>query len=52
MSLDGAVVEADHSGDRSMYGSYISRHSILDGKVRVPRDAMRFPREVAQYARG
>jgi SH3 domain-containing YSC84-like protein 1 len=52
VSLDGAVVEADHNGDRSMYGSDTSRRSILDGKVRVPGDAMSFTREVAQYARG
>jgi SH3 domain-containing YSC84-like protein 1 len=52
LSLDGAVVEADRSGDRFMYGSDISRQEILDGKVMVPRDAERFIREVAQYTRG
>jgi len=52
VSLDGAVVEADHSGDRSMYGSDTNRQSILDGKVTVPKDAMNFAREVAQYTRG
>jgi lipid-binding SYLF domain-containing protein len=49
VSLDGAVVEADHAGDRSMYGSDASRQEILDGKVRVPRDAETLIREVAQY---
>jgi SH3 domain-containing YSC84-like protein 1 len=49
VSLDGAVVEADHGGDRSMYGSDASRQEILDGKVRVPRDADTLIREVAQY---
>jgi len=49
VSLDGAVVEADHGGDRSMYGSDASRQEILDGKVRVPRDAETLIREVAQY---
>jgi SH3 domain-containing YSC84-like protein 1 len=49
VSLDGAVVEADHSGDRSMYGADTSRQEILDGKVRVPRDAETLIREVAQY---
>src|ERR1700740_3171021 len=52
VSLDGAVVEADHSGDQSMYGADTSRQSILDGKVKVPRDAMSLTREVAQYTRG
>ena len=52
VSLDGAVVEADHTGDRSMYGPDTSRHSILDGRVTVPRDATSFTREVAQYTRG
>jgi SH3 domain-containing YSC84-like protein 1 len=52
VSLDGAVVEADHSGDRSMYGADASRQEILDGKVRVPRDTERLVREVGQYARG
>jgi SH3 domain-containing YSC84-like protein 1 len=52
VSLDGAVVEADHSGDQSMYGANSNRQSILDGKVKVPSDAMAFTREVAQYARG
>jgi SH3 domain-containing YSC84-like protein 1 len=52
VSLDGAVVEADHSGDQSMYGVDTNRQSILDGKVTVPRDAISFSREVAQYTRG
>jgi SH3 domain-containing YSC84-like protein 1 len=52
VSLDGAVVEADHSGDQSMYGADTNRQSILDGKVTVPRDAISFAREVAQYTRG
>ena len=52
VSLDGAVVEADHSGDQSMYGADTSRQSILDGRVKVPRDAMSLTREVAQYTRG
>ena len=35
-SVDGAVVQADHSGDKAMYGSEVSHREILDGKVAVP----------------
>jgi SH3 domain-containing YSC84-like protein 1 len=52
VSLDGAVVDAGHSGDQSMYGPGTNRQSILDGKVTVPTDARRFAREVAQYTHG
>jgi SH3 domain-containing YSC84-like protein 1 len=51
VSLDGAIVETDHSADQSMYGADTSRHAILDGKIAVPRDAIGFAREVAQYTR-
>ena len=36
VSLDGAVVQADKSGDRAMYGEDVDRHEILSGKVPVP----------------
>ncbi len=39
VSLDGAVVQADKSGDRAMYGHDVDRHEILSGKVAVPRSA-------------
>ena len=40
VSLDGAVVQADKSGDEAMYGHDVDRHEILNGKVAVrnPRD--------------
>jgi lipid-binding SYLF domain-containing protein len=50
ISLDGAVVEADHRGDRSMYGDRITRSEILDGKVRIPSAGRPLVREVEQYA--
>jgi SH3 domain-containing YSC84-like protein 1 len=39
VSLDGAVVQADKSGDQAMYGHDVDRHQILNGKVAVPRSA-------------
>ena len=33
ISLDGAVVQADRSGDQSMYGADVDRHEILSGKI-------------------
>ena len=36
-SVDGAVVQADHSGDKAMYGSDVTHQEILHGKVAVPR---------------
>src|SRR5579864_5105033 len=39
VSLDGAVVQADKSGDEAMYGHNIDRHEILSGKIAVPASA-------------
>ena len=39
VSLNGAVVKADKSGDKAMYGQNVNRHEILDGKVAVPASA-------------
>jgi lipid-binding SYLF domain-containing protein len=39
VSLDGAVVQADKSGDQAAYGDNVDRHDILDGKVPVPDSA-------------
>lgn len=36
VSLDGAVVHTDKSGDRAMYGDDATHRQILDGKVAVP----------------
>lgn len=39
VSLDGAVVQADKSGDEAMYGANVDRHEILDGRTPVPASA-------------
>ena len=49
VSVDGAVVQADHSGDKAMYGSNVTRQEILDGKVAVPKSARRLLAELARY---
>src|ERR1700691_751021 len=51
VSLDGAVVQADKSGDKAMYGEYVDRHEILSGKVAVPASARPLVREVDQDSR-
>lgn len=50
VSLDGAEVQADHSGDKALYGSRITRQAILDGKVAVPVSARPLVREIAKYS--
>jgi lipid-binding SYLF domain-containing protein len=50
VSLDGAVVQADKSGDQAMYGHDVNRHEILNGKVAVPRPARSLLEELAKYA--
>jgi lipid-binding SYLF domain-containing protein len=40
VSLSGAVVKADHTGNEALYGSGIDREDVLDGKVAIPPDAM------------
>jgi lipid-binding SYLF domain-containing protein len=49
ISLDGAVVQADHSGDRSMYGANVDRHQILSGKIATPPSARGLSRELNAY---
>ncbi len=48
LALDGAVVQADKSGDESMYGQNVSRHEILTGKVAVPASARPLLREISR----
>jgi len=50
VSLDGAVVQADKSGDKAMYGDNVDRHAILDGQIAVPASARRLLREIGGYA--
>ncbi|MFZ0200331.1 MAG: lipid-binding SYLF domain-containing protein [Candidatus Sulfotelmatobacter sp.] len=50
VSLDGAVMQADKSGDKAMYGDDVNRHEILDGKVAVPASARELVEELGEYA--
>ena len=49
VSLDGAVVQADKSGDKAMYGDDVDRHEILSGKVAVPVSARQLLHEISGY---
>ena len=50
VSLNGAVVQADKSGDEAMYGHDVNRHEILSGKVAVPESAQALLHEIGGYA--
>jgi SH3 domain-containing YSC84-like protein 1 len=50
VSLDGAVVQSDKSGDRSMYGAAVDRHAILNGTVPVPASARHLVHELHAYS--
>ena len=51
VALDGAVVQADKSGDKAMYGDNVDRHEILNGKVAVPASARPLLQEIGRYVR-
>jgi lipid-binding SYLF domain-containing protein len=51
VSLDGAVVQTDKSGDHAMYGEDVTRRQILDGKVTTPESARHLIREIGQYVK-
>jgi lipid-binding SYLF domain-containing protein len=40
ISLSGAVVQSDDTGNRALYGPNANKEDILDGKVGIPADAM------------
>ena len=48
-SLDGAVVQADKSGDQAQYGDDVTLHQILDGEIRVPSSGRPLIRELRAY---
>ena len=48
VALDGAVVQADKSGDRAMYGHDVRRQDILKGKITVPASARPLLREIGE----
>ncbi|MGC2233221.1 MAG: YSC84-related protein [Candidatus Acidiferrum sp.] len=47
--MDGAVVHADQSGDKAMYGDDVERHEILGGKMTVPASARALLHEIRGY---
>ena len=49
VSLDGAVVQADKSGDQAQYGDDVTIHQILDGQIQVPSSATPLIRELQAY---
>ena len=50
VSLNGAVVQADKSGDEAMYGHDVNRHEILNGQETVPASARPLLHEISGYA--
>ena len=40
ISLSGAVVQADDTGNQAFYGGNVNKQDVLDGKVAIPSDAM------------
>jgi SH3 domain-containing YSC84-like protein 1 len=52
VSLDGAVVQADQSGDQAIYGTKVNRKEIVAGTVAVPKVAQPLLKEITQYAKG
>jgi lipid-binding SYLF domain-containing protein len=50
VSVDGAVVQADKSGDRAMYGTNVTRREILHGGVTVPESARHLLADLARYS--
>ena len=51
VSLDGAVVQPDESGNRALYGADVTRKDILDGKVAAPEAAQPLLKEIGKYAK-
>jgi lipid-binding SYLF domain-containing protein len=52
VSLSGAVVQADKSGDSAMYGEGVERQRIISGAVKTPSSAMPLIHELDAYTRG
>jgi len=49
VSLDGAVVQTDHSGDEAMYGHGVTHEQILHGHIVAPAAAHGLLWELDQY---
>ncbi len=52
VSLSGAVVQADKSGDQAMYGDGVERRQIVSGTVTTPAAAKPLIHELDAYSRG
>ena len=50
VSLEGAIMQADKSGDKAMYGDEVNRREILHGKVAVPASARALVEELDGFA--
>ena len=50
VSLNGAVVKTDASGDAAMYGPHVNHKEILAGKVKFPAAADGLRRELEHYS--
>jgi len=51
VSLSGAVVQADKSGDQAMYGDAVDRQQIMQGTVQTPSSAEPLIHELEAYTR-
>ncbi len=51
VSLDGAVVQPDDSGNAALYGPNLRTKQIVDGRVKVPAAAHSLIRELDRYSR-
>ena len=51
ISLEGAIVQPDRSGNEAMYGANARPQDIVNGSVKVPKAAEGLVSEVARYAR-
>src|ERR1700733_7810449 len=49
VSLDGAVMQADKSGDQAQYGDDVTIHQILSGQIRVPSSGRPLIHELRAY---
>jgi len=50
VSLSGAVVQADKSGDQALYGDNVDSHEILDGSIHLPASAKLLIHELSEYS--
>jgi len=51
VSLSGAVVQPDDTGNQALYGPTVNRENILDGKVAIPAEAMVLVQAVSKATR-